>query len=226
MPQTIPAWPSCAGALTAVVVVPCPTALFCVVGTYCFRIFAFLRVYLVMYQVRYSPPGTWYIYLVQQCRLDLLLVTGRSRRLPGTAEGTLGVFSHLSNHLISPSQPLIADDNIICWGTFLNFFASYIPVYFVPSTCMRRPGWYPRAWSSWHLQVLSLHLKSWTSVSASFSFCYINHLYYMSERRKQPAKRSALYNTSMYSESLISTRCSTDPYSSLTQPIFIRQILM
>ena len=35
---------------------------------------------------------------------------------------------------------------------------------------MRRPGWYPRAWSSWHLQVVNLHLKSWTSLSASFAF--------------------------------------------------------
>ena len=41
---------------------------------------------------------------------------------------------------------------------------------FVPGTCMRRPGCCPGAWSSWYLQVASLHLKSWTSVSASFTF--------------------------------------------------------
>ena len=40
-------------------------------------------------------------------------------------------------------------------------------------TCGRRPGCYPEAWSSWHLQVVSLHLKSWTSLSASFAFCSI-----------------------------------------------------
>ena len=34
-------------------------------------------------------------------------------------------------------------------------------------TCMRRPGCFPGAWSSWSLQVVSLHLKAWTSLSAS-----------------------------------------------------------
>ena len=29
-------------------------------------------------------------------------------------------------------------------------------------TCMRRPGCFPGAWSSWHLQVAWLHLKCWT----------------------------------------------------------------
>ena len=29
-------------------------------------------------------------------------------------------------------------------------------------TCMRRPGCFSGAWSSWHLQVASLHLKCWT----------------------------------------------------------------
>ena len=38
---------------------------------------------------------------------------------------------------------------------------------------MRRPGSYPEACSSWHLQVVSLHIKSWTSLSASFAFCCI-----------------------------------------------------
>ena len=34
---------------------------------------------------------------------------------------------------------------------------------------MRRLGCFPGAWSTSHLQVTSLHLKSWTSLSASFS---------------------------------------------------------
>ena len=38
---------------------------------------------------------------------------------------------------------------------------------------MRRPGCFPGAWSSWHLQVVSLHLKWWTSLSVSFAFCSI-----------------------------------------------------
>ena len=85
---------------------------------------------------------------------------------------------------LRPAQPVIADEEIICWGT-LNLF-----VFFVPGTCMRRPGWYPQAWSSWHLQVVSLHLISWTSLSASFAFCSI--LPCESERsgrRKPPAER-------------------------------------
>ena len=34
---------------------------------------------------------------------------------------------------------------------------------------MRRPGWYPGAWSVWHLQLVSLHPKSWISWSDSFA---------------------------------------------------------
>ena len=26
----------------------------------------------------------------------------------------------------SPSQPVVADDNTICWGTFLDFFAFFV----------------------------------------------------------------------------------------------------
>ena len=148
---------------------------------------------------------------------------------------------------LSPSQPVIADENIICWGTFLNFYAFFapqtqhstaqstptsskattrrsepdkasrqswfeptcrrafiavfskrtknskyarptkisnhcnhsqtslgvmLPVHcsFSPSflfrPCMQRPV--RGRWSFWHLQVASLHLKPWTSLSASF----------------------------------------------------------
>ena len=35
---------------------------------------------------------------------------------------------------------------------------------------MRHPGCYPGARSSWHLQIVSLHLKSWASLSDSFAF--------------------------------------------------------
>ena len=44
---------------------------------------------------------------------------------------------------------------------------------FLTYPCMRRPGCIPGAWSSWHLQVVSLHLKSWTCPPASFAFCSI-----------------------------------------------------
>ena len=127
---------------------------------------------------------------------------------------TPSVYSPISQ----PSQPVIADDNIICGGTFLNFFAFFIRIhsdpkykdniysmlmyqrsltfglkrYFVPGTCMRRSGWYPRARSSWHLQVVSLHLKSWTSPLHSHLvlFALISE---RSGRRKPPAERSASY---------------------------------
>ena len=39
--------------------------------------------------------------------------------------------------------------------------------------CTRRPGCYHGAWSSWHSEVVSLHLKSWTSLSALFAFSSI-----------------------------------------------------
>ena len=41
---------------------------------------------------------------------------------------------------------------------------------YVFRTCTRRPGCFPGAWSSWHLQVISLHLKSWTDASAHSRF--------------------------------------------------------
>ena len=95
---------------------------------------------------------------------------------------------------LSPSQPVITGKKNICWETFLNFFA-----FFVSGTRMRRSGWYPRARSSQHLQVVTLHLKSWTSPPASFAFCSIFFL--VSERggrRKPPAERSALYTSTRH----------------------------
>ena len=35
--------------------------------------------------------------------------------------------------------------------------------------CMRRQGCFRGPWSSWHLQIVSLNLKPWTSLSASFT---------------------------------------------------------
>ena len=104
-----------------------------------------------------QKPFTVYDTAVNyECRLTY----SRSRLLRGHARDILPP--------LSPSQPEIADDNITCWGTVLSFFA-----FFEQGTCMRRPGWYPRAWKSWHLQVVGLPLKSWTSPLQSFAFCSI-----------------------------------------------------
>ena len=61
---------------------------------------------------------------------------------------------------------------------------------FSGSHSMRRPGYFTGAWSSWQLQVASLHLKSWNSLSAS-STCSLPTFVLVSERggrRKQPAE--------------------------------------
>ena len=68
---------------------------------------------------------------------------------------------------------------------------------------MRRPGWYPRAWSSWHLHVVSLHLNSWTALSASFTF-FSMLVSERSGRREPPAERSALYNNAIIQQFRIS----------------------
>ena len=183
---------------------------------------------------------------------------------------------------LSLSQPVIADENIVCWGTFLKFFAFFAPqaqhstaqrsqlaqaakqvradqsattqasrqswlepacrrafiqlavfkpneeieicsaykrldhsqssyiadvimlpvhLLFSPSflfrPCMRRLGCFRGPWSSWHLQVASLHLKPRTSLSASliriFFQCFL--VSERSGRRKPPAERSALHTT-------------------------------
>ena len=69
-------------------------------------------------------------------------------------------------------------------GTTLSFLLHN----FLYDACMRRPGSFAAAWSSWHLQVISLH---------SVRFIHIVLLYYflVSERseRKPPAERNALY---------------------------------
>ena len=54
-----------------------------------------------------------------------------------------------------------------------NTAPSLRPFFYIFRACMRRSGCYPGAWSSWHSQVVSLHLKSWTSLSSSFALCYI-----------------------------------------------------
>ena len=61
--------------------------------------------------------------------------------------------------------------------------------------CIPCSGCFSSTWSSWHLQVVSLHLKSWTSLSASFGFCCMFFLVSeRSGRRKPRAERSALYH--------------------------------
>ena len=45
--------------------------------------------------------------------------------------------------------------------------------FYVFRTCMRRPGDFLGAWSSSILQAVSLHLRSWTSLSASLAFCFV-----------------------------------------------------
>ena len=54
----------------------------------------------------------------------------------------------------------------------LNKIHSSLCPFCVFRACMRRTGCFPGAWSSWHLQVVSLHLKSWTCLSAFFAFCF------------------------------------------------------
>ena len=46
------------------------------------------------------------------------------------------------------------------------------------STCIRRPGCIPGAWSSWHLHVAYLHLKCWTI----HYICHSNPFFLVSER--------------------------------------------
>ena len=122
------------------------------------------------------------------------------RRMPPAERSALYIRAYINIRpryifaTLSPSQPVITGKKNICWETFLNFFA-----FFVSGTRMRRSGWYPRARSSQHLQVVTLHLKSWTSPPASFAFCSIFFL--VSERggrRKPPAERSALYTSTRH----------------------------
>ena len=78
-------------------------------------------------------------------KLDFLFEKLVRSHLGGHAQHT---YPPISRH---PSQPVSADEETIWWGTFLNFFAFFVCtrwyqvyIHFV------RPGWYPRAWSSWH----------------------------------------------------------------------------
>ena len=49
-------------------------------------------------------------------------------------------------------------------------------------TCMRRPGCFRGALSSWHLQVACLHLKCWTIYSCTTSTCHSVPFCFVSER--------------------------------------------
>ena len=72
-------------------------------------------------------------------------------------------------------------------SVFTSFFYAF-------RTCMRRPGCFPGAWSSWHLQLVGLHLKLYILRSVSYAFC--SKFFLVSERsggrRKPHAERSAL----------------------------------
>ena len=48
-------------------------------------------------------------------------------------------------------------------------------------TCMRRPGCFPGAWSSWHLHVTCFHLKCWTI----YHICHSVPFFLVSERSGQ-----------------------------------------
>ena len=78
---------------------------------------------------------------------------------------------------------------------FLSQCVTYNALYLRPliafRACTRRPGCFLGAWSSWHKEVVSSHLKSWTFLFVSCAFCY-SSLWERSGRRKPPAERSAL----------------------------------
>ena len=59
---------------------------------------------------------TWYITLSEGKHNNIIL---------RTLEDMLGQSSHLFTS--SPSQPVIAGENIICWGTFLKYVAFFAP---------------------------------------------------------------------------------------------------
>ena len=79
-----------------------------------------------------------------------------------------------------------------------NIALSLRPLYwYVFRTCMRRPGCFPGAWSSWHLQVVSLHLKSWTSLSVSFASFSILPCE-RAERSEAPWQGNIIYHGTRY----------------------------
>ena len=59
---------------------------------------------------------------------------------------------------------------------FLSQCVTYNALYLRPliafRACTRRPGCFLGAWSSWHKEVVSSHLKSWTFLFVSCAFCY------------------------------------------------------
>ena len=74
------------------------------------------------------------------------------------------IYTSMQNHSQSTS---------LCWCDVACtlLFLSVLSI----RPCMRRPRCFRGPWSSWHLQVASLHLKRWTSPSAS-SFAFYSIL--------------------------------------------------
>ena len=72
----------------------------------------------------------------------------------------------------------------------LSWYGVACTLLFCPSflfrPCMRRPSCFRGPWSSWHLQVARLHLKPWTSKSASFIRILFNFCSRATVRRKRP----------------------------------------
>lgn len=64
---------------------------------------------------------------------------------------------------------------------------------FLFRTWMLYPGRFPVAWTPWLSHFVSLHLKSWTSRTDSFTICLSMLVSEHSGGQKQPTKRRALY---------------------------------
>ena len=88
-------------------------------------------------------------------------------------------------------------------------------------------GLFRGAWSSWHFQLVSLHLKPWTSLPASFAFCSILDL--ASERtwrQKPPAERNALFESTINMSSTehhVSIPARVVKHEGITYQLVVRQ---
>ena len=97
------------------------------------------------------------------CRRALILLAAFSKR---TKKSNLPGKNHTTTHKAAADSPLFPI-SIKCNTVFsLRHFYAF-------RTCMRRPGCFLEHGALGFLHVVSLHLKPWTSVSASFTFCSI-----------------------------------------------------
>ena len=64
---------------------------------------------------------------------------------------------------------------LVCCAKGLPVHCSFSPS-FLFRPCVRRPGCFGGPWSSWHLQVASLHRKPWTSLCDSVTRILFNSL--------------------------------------------------